>query len=102
VTTRFVEEAQGEFLDAISYYEEACDGLGARFKDEVDRGIRCAAGRSDLYRLRIGGYRRINLRVFHTPFLILFVARSCGFWRLLMRRADLFIGSPGATKRLAS
>lgn len=39
MTIRFVEEAQREFLDAISRYEEARAGLGQRFKDEVDRSI---------------------------------------------------------------
>ena len=34
---RFVDEAQREFLEAISEYEEARAGLGGRFKDEVDR-----------------------------------------------------------------
>ena len=36
---RFVEEAQREFLDAISDYEEARNGLGQRFKDEADRSV---------------------------------------------------------------
>ena len=33
---RFVEEAQCEFLDGVSCYEEARGGLGRRFKDEVE------------------------------------------------------------------
>ena len=36
---RFVGEAQHEFLDAISFYEEACTGLGRRFKDQVNRSV---------------------------------------------------------------
>lgn len=60
----FVPEAQGEFLDAISYYEEAREGLGQRFKDETDRCILWVAEHSGLYRVRAGGYRRINLRAF--------------------------------------
>jgi hypothetical protein len=39
VTIRFVEEAQREFLDAISYYEEAHAGLERRFMDQVDRAL---------------------------------------------------------------
>ena len=38
MTIRFAEEAQREFLEAISDYEEARGGLGRRFKDEVERG----------------------------------------------------------------
>ena len=36
---RFVEEARNEFLDTISYYDEAHDGLGRRFKNEVERCV---------------------------------------------------------------
>ena len=61
---RFVEEAQREFLEAISYYEEARAGLGRRFKDQVDRSVMWIADHPEIYRLRPGGYRRINLRVF--------------------------------------
>jgi hypothetical protein len=64
VTIRFVEEAQSEFLDAITSYEEARAGLGRQFKDQVDRSVSWIADHPQLYRLRPGGYRRINLRVF--------------------------------------
>lgn len=61
---RFIEEAQSEFLDAISYYEEARSGLGIRFKDEVDRCVLWIADHPELQRLQPGGYRRINCRIF--------------------------------------
>ena len=64
MTIRFVDEAQREFLEAISDYEEARAGLGQRFKDQVDRCVLWIADHPELYRLRPGGYRRINLRVF--------------------------------------
>ena len=48
---RFVEEAQREFLDAISFYEEARAGLGRRFKDEVDRSVLWIADHPELDRL---------------------------------------------------
>lgn len=80
MTIRFVEEAQREFLDAISYYEDAQDGLGRRFKDEVDRSILRIADQPELYRLRHGGYRRINLRVF--PYYLPFVVRKQTLWIL--------------------
>ena len=77
---RFVEEAQSEFLDAISGYEEARAGLGARFKDEVDRCVLWIAEHPELYRLRAGGYRRINLRVF--PYYIAYIVRGETLWVL--------------------
>lgn len=80
MTIRFVEEAQREFLDAISHYEEARAGLGQRFKDEVDRSILWVADHRELYRLRSGSYRRINLRVF--PFYIAYVVREQTLWVL--------------------
>ena len=61
---RFVEEAQSEFLNAISSYEETRTHLGARFKNEVDRCVAWIAGHPEFYRLRPGGYRRVNLRIF--------------------------------------
>jgi hypothetical protein len=71
VIIHFVDEAQREFLDALSAYEDIGPGLGQRFKDEVDRCISWAADHPELYRWRAGGYRRINLRVFpnYVPYL---------------------------------
>jgi plasmid stabilization system protein ParE len=80
VIIRFVEEAQREFLDGISYYEEAGAGLGRRFKDEVERCVSWIGDHPDLCRLRSGGYRRINLRVF--PYYIPYVARGEILWVL--------------------
>lgn len=77
---RFVEEAQREFLDAISDYEEARAGLGQRFKDTVDRCILWIADHLELYRLRPGGYRRINFRVF--PYYIPYIVRGETLWVL--------------------
>jgi plasmid stabilization system protein ParE len=80
VTIRFVEEAQSEFLDAISGYEEARAGLGQRFKDEVDRCTLWIADHPELYRLRPDGYRRINLRVF--PYYLPYITRGDILWVL--------------------
>jgi len=76
----FVPEAKDEFLDAISYYEEAREGLGERFKDEADRCILWMAEHSGLYRVRLVGYRRINLRAF--PYYIPFIIRGSTLWVL--------------------
>jgi len=86
VTTRFVEEAQSEFLDAISYYEEAQAGLGARFHDTVDSAILWIAEHPELYRLRSGGYRRINLRGF--PYYIPYIVRGETLWILAVSHAS--------------
>ena len=83
---RFVDEAQAEFFDAISDYEEACDGLGRRFKDEVDRCVLWIADHPELYRLREGGYRRINTRVF--PFYIPYIVRADTLWVLAIAHAS--------------
>ena len=77
---RFVDEAQSEFLAAISVYEDACAGLGRRFKDEVDRCVLWIADHPDLYHLRPGGYRRINLRVFQ--YYIPYIVRAQTLWVL--------------------
>jgi plasmid stabilization system protein ParE len=80
VNVIFVPAARDELLDAIAYYEDAREGLGHRFKEEVDRCIRWISDHHDLYRLRPTGYRRINLRVF--PYHIPFITRGSALWIL--------------------
>ena len=80
MTIRFVEEAQREFLDAVSYYEEARGGLGRRFKREVDRCVRWVAENPELYRLQPGMYRRVNLRAF--PYYIPYIIQERTLWVL--------------------
>ena len=57
----------------------------ARFKDEVDRYVLWIADHPELYRLRPGGYRRINLRVF--PYYIPYVVRDETLWILAVAHA---------------
>ena len=83
---QFLDEAQWEFLDAISDYEEARSGLGRRFKDEVDRSVLWIADHPELYRLRPGDYRRINLRVF--PYYIPYIVRDEKLWVLAVAHAS--------------
>ena len=45
---RFLEEAQDEFLEQISYYEERQRGLGDRFRESVEAAIVVAAAHSKL------------------------------------------------------
>lgn len=61
---RFVDEAGVEFLDGISYYEKQQPGLGRRFKAEVEQILLSLIEHTDACRLRPGGYRRLNLRIF--------------------------------------
>jgi plasmid stabilization system protein ParE len=45
---RFIEEAQTEFLDLISYYEEQQKGLGDRFREAVQVATALASARPKL------------------------------------------------------
>lgn len=76
----FVNEAQLELLDAISFYEEAQPGLGRRFKDELDRRLQRLPDHPEAYRVRKGGYRRLNLTVF--PYYIPYILRAETLWVL--------------------
>lgn len=49
----FVPEARDEFLDAISYYEDARCGLGERFKEEAVRGGSTGVPRQSLIKVWI-------------------------------------------------
>jgi plasmid stabilization system protein ParE len=89
----FLSEARNEFLDAISHYEEERPGLGQRFKDEVDRSLLWIAEHPELCRLRPGGYRRMNLRIF--PYFIPYIIRGTTLWVLALahgsRRPEYWI-----------
>ena len=76
----FLRQALDEFNDAIEYYEEKQAGLGLRFKDEVVRHVKWILENSLVPRLREGGYRRVNLRVF--PYNIAYIVRENTLWIL--------------------
>ena len=76
----FLDEARLEFLEAISAYAAEQAGLGQRFKDEVDRSIRWIGSNPEVLRLRRGGYRRMNLRIFR--YYIPYVIRGNTVWLL--------------------
>ena len=77
---RFVDEANLEFLDTVSYYKKQRPDLGQRFKTEVDQSIRWLAEHVEACKLRPGAYRRFNLRVF--PYYIPYIARGSTLWIL--------------------
>ncbi|MFM8359388.1 MAG: type II toxin-antitoxin system RelE/ParE family toxin [Verrucomicrobiota bacterium] len=73
-------EAADEFGDAAHYDDEQETGLGQRYRDEVDRHIRWIAMHPDLPRIRPGGYRRVNLRVF--PYSVGYFVHQQSIWVL--------------------
>ena len=93
MTVSFVEEAQLEFLDSVASDGRIRRELGHRFKQEVDQSIDWAVAHPDLYPLRRGGYRRVNLHMF--PYYISYVVRGEVFWVLSVshgsRKPDYWI-----------
>jgi hypothetical protein len=81
-----LEQAQLEFLQATDQYESERPGLGQRFKDEVERSIVWIGEHPELYRLRLGGYRRMNLRVF--PYYLPYIIRGETVWVLAVAYAS--------------
>ncbi len=86
MTVRFVEEAQREFIEAVTYYEDSQVGLGWRFKDELDRSVSRVSENPELLRLRPGSYRRINLRVF--PYYLPYIVRGDTLWVLAVAHSS--------------
>jgi plasmid stabilization system protein ParE len=85
MTIIVLPEAADEFEDATAYYSDKQSGLGQRFRDEVDRYIRWIAEHTEIPRLRLGGYRRVNLRVF--PHYIAYVQFGQTIWILAIAHA---------------
>ena len=91
--TEFLDEARQEFLQALSFQEDQQAGLGQRFKDEVDRNVLWIASHPDVLRVRPGGYRRMNLRIF--PYYIAYIIRGDTIWVLAVahghRKPDYWV-----------
>jgi len=75
-----LQQAFEELNNAIAYYEEQQAGLGLRLKDEVDQHVNWILGNSTIPRIRRGGYRRVNLKVF--PYYIAYIIREDILWIL--------------------
>lgn len=61
----FLPAAQLEYLEAVSFYEERQQGLGAALVAEVERAVRLACERPEAWRLvHSSGIRRIVLSRF--------------------------------------
>jgi plasmid stabilization system protein ParE len=85
MTIIVLPEAADEFEDAAVYYGDRQSGLGQRFRDEVDHYIRWIAEHAEIPRLRPGGYRRVNLKVF--PHYIVYVQLAGTIWVLAIAHA---------------
>jgi toxin ParE1/3/4 len=64
--------AEEELNEAIVHYEEVEPGLGIRLKEEVRAVIQWIGSNPEIPRLRLKGYRRVNLKVFryYIPYFI--------------------------------
>jgi hypothetical protein len=80
MTIKVLSEAKAELLSAVAYYEKQQGGLGKRLWVEVHRHVMWIAQNSELPRLRPGGYRRVNLRIF--PYYIAYLIRGTKIWIL--------------------
>jgi plasmid stabilization system protein ParE len=67
----FVPEALAEVECATGDYEAATAGLGVRFRREVESACAAILEHPLLWRIRRGGFRRVNLPGF--PYYISFV-----------------------------
>jgi hypothetical protein len=76
----FLPQARSELHDAVSYYEGELSGLGHRFWNEVDQHIAWIVQHHEVPRLRPGGYRRVNLKIF--PYYISYIVRDPMIWIL--------------------
>uniref|UniRef100_Q3ATX6 Plasmid stabilization system protein n=1 Tax=Chlorobium chlorochromatii (strain CaD3) TaxID=340177 RepID=Q3ATX6_CHLCH len=75
-----LRQAFNELNDAIAYYEEQQPGLGVKMKDEVDQHVHWILNHPLIPRLRHGGYRRVNLKVF--PYYIAYLVHQETLWIL--------------------
>jgi hypothetical protein len=71
---QILREAETEFWEAVTEYEQLEHGLGLRFKDEVQSHIKAIRKHPTLPRIRESNYRRVNLRIF--PFYLAYVIRA--------------------------
>ncbi len=72
-----IEQALDELRAAVEYYEDQQSGLGLKLTEEIDQHVKWISQNADIPRLRPGGYRRVNLKIF--PYLYrLYHKKGCG------------------------
>ena len=77
---KILQQAFEELIDAIAYYEEEQAGLWLRLKDEFDQHVKWILSNPTVPRIRSGGYRRVNLKIF--PYYIPYIIRKETLWIL--------------------
>jgi toxin ParE1/3/4 len=96
MSIKFLPEARDELMEAVAYYEGEASSLGGRLWEEVDRHIAWIARNYDVPRMRPGGYRRVNLKLF--PYYISYIVRESVIWILALahghRRPEYWIDRP--------
>lgn len=75
-----LQQAFEELNDAIAYYEVQQPGLGLKMKEEVNQYVLWILNNPTIPRLRMGGYRRVNLKVF--PYYIAYLVHRETLWIL--------------------
>ena len=54
--------------------------MGLKLKDELEKHVNCILGNPSIPRIRRGGYRRVNLKIF--PYYIAYIIREDTLWIL--------------------
>ena len=70
----FLPESPAELECVTGDYEARSKGLGSRFRAEVESACAAIVHHPYLWRLRPGGYRRVNLPGF--PYYVAFVLKK--------------------------
>lgn len=72
--TIIIEQALDELKAALEYYEKQQSGLGLKLTEEIDQHVKWISQNAGIPRLRPGGYRRVNLKIF--PFYIAYITKK--------------------------
>src|SRR5262249_35704908 len=78
MTLIILGEAEEEFAQSVAYYESKEARLGARFRNDVAKGMQRILRHPDLPRVRPKGYLRLNLRAF--SHYIAYIIRGETIW----------------------
>ena len=76
--TIIIEQALEELKAAVEYYEDQQRGLGLKLTEEIEQHVKWISKNTEIPRLRPGGYRRVNLKIF--PFYIAYIIKKDVVW----------------------
>jgi plasmid stabilization system protein ParE len=85
MTLVVLEQAEKEFSKSAGYYEFKEAGLGIRFRNEVAAAVNWIQEHPEIPRMRLRGYRRVNLRVF--SHYVAYVIRGSTLWVVAIAHA---------------